>query len=126
MEGRVVETIYILKYFNEEDLRNRVRLQLNRGEHRHSLARWIFFADQGEFRTGDYQDLLSAVLARARSFNVLAPVGQRRNLALPRPGRGFGRNPLRRIDPGFQAPRDQPQPLEVRSSAVDPVLNTDE
>src|SRR5262249_46001284 len=29
------------------DLRRRVQLQLNRGEHRHSLARWIFFADQG-------------------------------------------------------------------------------
>src|SRR6266481_1216238 len=45
MPGRVVKTIYILKYFNEEDLRHRVQLQLNRGEHRHSLARWIFFAD---------------------------------------------------------------------------------
>ena len=42
MLGRVVKTIYILKYFNEEDLRHRVQLQLNRGEHRHSLARWIF------------------------------------------------------------------------------------
>jgi TnpA family transposase len=52
MLGRVVKTIYILKNLNEEVLRHRVQLQLNRGEHRHSLARWIFFADQGEFRTG--------------------------------------------------------------------------
>ena len=59
MLGRVVKTIYILKYFNEEDLRHRVQLQLNRGEHRHSLARWIFFADQGEFRTGDYQEIMN-------------------------------------------------------------------
>jgi TnpA family transposase len=29
MLGRVVKTIYILKYFNEEDLRHRVQLQLN-------------------------------------------------------------------------------------------------
>jgi TnpA family transposase len=57
--GRVVKTIYILKYFNEEDLRNRVQLQLNRGEHRHSLARWIFFADHGEFRSGDYQEIMN-------------------------------------------------------------------
>src|SRR5271165_3988231 len=28
-------------------------------EHRHSLARWIFFADQGEFRTGDYQEIMN-------------------------------------------------------------------
>ena len=54
-----MKTIYILKYFNEEDLRNRVQLQLNRGEHRHSLAGWIFFADQGEFRTGDYQEIMN-------------------------------------------------------------------
>jgi TnpA family transposase len=59
MLGRVVKTIYILKYLNEEDLRHRVQLQLNRGEHRHSLARWIFFADQGEFRTGDYQEIMN-------------------------------------------------------------------
>jgi TnpA family transposase len=37
MLGRVVKTIYIPKYFNEEDLRHRVQLQLNRGEHRHSV-----------------------------------------------------------------------------------------
>ena len=55
MLGRVVKTIYILKYLNEEDLRHRVQLQLNRGEHRHSLARWIFFADQGEYAPGDAQ-----------------------------------------------------------------------
>jgi TnpA family transposase len=59
MLGRVVKTIYILKYLNEEDLRHRVQLQLNRGEHRHSLARWIFFADQGEFRTGDYAEIMN-------------------------------------------------------------------
>jgi hypothetical protein len=59
MLGRVVKIIYILKYFNQEDLRHRVQLQLNRGEHRHSLARWIFFADQGEFRTGDYQEIMN-------------------------------------------------------------------
>ena len=59
MLGRVVKTIYILKYFKEEDLRDRVQLQLNRGEHRHSLAGWIFFADQGEFRTGDYQEIMN-------------------------------------------------------------------
>jgi TnpA family transposase len=43
--GRVVKAIYIMRYLNEGDLRHRVQLQLNRGEHRHSLARWIFFAD---------------------------------------------------------------------------------
>jgi TnpA family transposase len=35
--GRVVETIYILKYLSDEELRHRVQLQLNRGEYRPPL-----------------------------------------------------------------------------------------
>jgi TnpA family transposase len=42
---------YILRYIHVEELRRRVQLQLNRGESRHALARWLFFANRGEFRT---------------------------------------------------------------------------
>jgi TnpA family transposase len=37
--GRVVKTIYILRYIHQEELRRRIQLQLNRGESRHALAR---------------------------------------------------------------------------------------
>src|SRR6516225_9305659 len=47
--GRAVRTIAILRYLHEEELRRRVQLQLNRGESLHELARWLFFANQGEF-----------------------------------------------------------------------------
>jgi TnpA family transposase len=57
--GRVVKTIYILRYIHEEDLRRRVQLQLNRGEARHALARWLFFANRGEFRSGDYKEIMN-------------------------------------------------------------------
>lgn len=57
--GRVVKTIYILRYINDENLRRRVQLQLNRGEHRHKLAKWLFFANQGEFRRGDYEGIMN-------------------------------------------------------------------
>ena len=57
--GRVVKTIHILRYLNEEEVRRRVQLQLNRGESRHNLARWLFFANQGEFRTGDYEEIMN-------------------------------------------------------------------
>ena len=57
--GRVVKTIYILRYLHEEEVRRRVQLQLNRGESRHALARWLFFANQGEFRTGDYEEIMN-------------------------------------------------------------------
>jgi TnpA family transposase len=57
--NRIVKTIYILRYIHEEDLRRRVQLQLNRGESRHALARWLFFANRGEFRSGDYEEIMN-------------------------------------------------------------------
>ena len=57
--GRAVKTVSILRYLHEEELRRRVQLQLNRGESRHELARWLFFANQGEFRTGDYEGIMN-------------------------------------------------------------------
>jgi TnpA family transposase len=47
--GRIVKTIYIFRYLSDEKLRRRVQRQLNRGEQRHNLARWLFFANRGEF-----------------------------------------------------------------------------
>jgi TnpA family transposase len=58
--GRVIKAIYILRYIHDEDLRSRVQLQLNRGESRHDLvARCLFFANRGEFRTGDLEEIMN-------------------------------------------------------------------
>ena len=57
--GRAVKTIFILRYIDDESLRQRIQLQLNRGEHRHYLADWLFFADHGVFRTGDYEEIMN-------------------------------------------------------------------
>jgi TnpA family transposase len=40
--GRIIKTIHILRYIQDEKLRRAVQLQLNRGEARHNLARWLF------------------------------------------------------------------------------------
>ncbi len=40
-------------------MRRTVQLQLNKGEYRHKLPRRIFFADQGEFTTGDYEEIMN-------------------------------------------------------------------
>jgi TnpA family transposase len=40
-------------------LRRTVQLQLNKGEYRHKVPRRIFFADQGEFTTGDYEEIMN-------------------------------------------------------------------
>ncbi len=57
--GRIIKTEYILRYITDPVLRRTVQLQLNKGEYRHKLARWIFFANQGEFGTGDYEEIMS-------------------------------------------------------------------
>jgi len=57
--GRLLKTQHILKYITDEDLRNRIYRQLNKGEYRHTLPRWIFFANQGKFQTGDYEEIMN-------------------------------------------------------------------
>jgi hypothetical protein len=36
-----------------------MQLQVNRGEGRHQLARRLFFANQGAFQTGDYDEVMN-------------------------------------------------------------------
>jgi TnpA family transposase len=58
--GRIVKTIYLLRYIHDPAMRAEVQLQLNRGEQRHELAgRCLFFANRGEFRTGDLDEILN-------------------------------------------------------------------
>lgn len=57
--GRLIKTQYILRYLTDRDLRRMVQLQLNKGEYRHKLPRRIFFANQGEFTTGDYEEIMN-------------------------------------------------------------------
>lgn len=51
--GRIIKTEYILRYLTDSELRHTVQSQLNKGEYRHRIPRWIFFANQGEFTVGD-------------------------------------------------------------------------
>jgi TnpA family transposase len=57
--GRVIKTQYILRYLTDRELRRTVQLQLHKGEYRHKLPRRIFFANQGEFPTGDYEEIMN-------------------------------------------------------------------
>jgi len=63
MLGRVVKTTFILRYIHDAAVRDRIHLQLNRAESRHALARRLFFANQGSFRTGDYAEIMNKVSA---------------------------------------------------------------
>ena len=56
--GQVVKTIYRLHYIHDDAMRG--QLQLNRGEYRHDLVgRCLFFANPGEFRTGDLDEIMN-------------------------------------------------------------------
>ena len=59
MLGRLVKTRNVLRYLHDEPFRRLIQAQLNRGESRHALARWLFFANQGEFRTNDYEVMMN-------------------------------------------------------------------
>ena len=66
--GRMIKTQYILRYLTDLKLRQTVQLQLNKGEYRHRLPCRVFFADQGEFMTGDYEEIMN----KASCFSVVS------------------------------------------------------
>jgi TnpA family transposase len=57
--GRLAKSVHILRYIHDEPLRRAIQLQLNRGEFRHTLAKWLFFANHGAFRTSDYEEIMN-------------------------------------------------------------------
>ena len=48
--GRMVKSLYLLSYIDDETYRRRILTQLNRGEGRHQLARAVFHGKRGELR----------------------------------------------------------------------------
>ena len=48
--GRIVKTLYLLAYIDDEAYRRRILNQLNRGEGRHQLRRVVFHGKRGELR----------------------------------------------------------------------------
>lgn len=69
--GRLLKTIHILRYLHDGRIRARIQLQLNRGESRHDLARRLFFANRGVFRTGDYAEIMNKVSALSVLSNAV-------------------------------------------------------
>ena len=66
--GRMLKTIYILEYINNEKIRRQVQKQLNLGEQRHTVAKHVFFANRGEFRSGD----LAEIMNKASCLSILS------------------------------------------------------
>ena len=56
--GRMIKTIFILRYLMNQPYRRKINNQLNKGERLHDLRRFLFFAHQGTIRQR-YEDDLS-------------------------------------------------------------------
>lgn len=54
--GRVYKTIFILRYLDDEQLRRRVRRELNKGESSHDLSRFLCFGKDGMLRGHEFED----------------------------------------------------------------------
>jgi TnpA family transposase len=48
--GRLIKTIFILRYLESEQLRRRIHTQINKGESLHSLREFLLFANRGKIR----------------------------------------------------------------------------
>src|SRR6266704_6667404 len=54
--GRLVKTLFILRYLENPDYRRRIHAQLNKGEALHALRQFLFFANQGYIRRHQPED----------------------------------------------------------------------
>jgi TnpA family transposase len=59
------------RLITEEELRRRIQLQLNRSESRRGLARRLFFANGGGFRSGDYEEIMNKASCLSLLSNVV-------------------------------------------------------
>jgi TnpA family transposase len=65
--GRLVKTVFILRYLKSEKYRRRINAQLNKGELLHALREFLFFANRGIIRRKQEE----AQLNQALCLNIL-------------------------------------------------------
>jgi TnpA family transposase len=57
--GKINETIFVLKYLQQPEYQKKIALQLNKGESVHSLRRDVFIANEGKIRKRTQEDQLN-------------------------------------------------------------------
>ena len=55
--GRLIKTVFILRYLESEQLRRRINTQLNKGEALHGLREFLLFANKGVLRKKQEEEL---------------------------------------------------------------------
>ncbi len=79
--GRLHKSLFYLDYISDESLRLRIRSALNKGELLHSLARDLFFGQQGLFRERDYEAQLNRATCLSLLINSIAVWNSRYEMA---------------------------------------------
>jgi TnpA family transposase len=69
--GRIAKTWHILEYIDDEQLRRRVLVGLNKGETLHSMARAVSFGRQGRFADRGYEAQLNRASALSLVLNAM-------------------------------------------------------
>lgn len=54
--GRLIKTLFVLRYLDDETLRRRIHTQLNKGEALHALRRFLVIAHDGKIRRKDQEE----------------------------------------------------------------------
>lgn len=62
--GRIIKSIFILKYYDDVCLRQRIEKQLNRIELSNKFSKAVFFANGGEFSQAELEDQASATACK--------------------------------------------------------------
>ena len=57
--GRMIKTIFILRYLASEDYRREINAQLNKGELLHALRRYLFVANEAQIRKSQPEEQLN-------------------------------------------------------------------
>ena len=57
--GKINETIFVLKYLQQPEYQKKIAVQLNKGETIHSLRRDVFIANEGKIRKRNQEDQLN-------------------------------------------------------------------
>lgn len=57
--GRMIKTIFILRYLSSEDYRREINTQLNKGELLHALRRYLFVANEAQIRKRQPEEQLN-------------------------------------------------------------------
>jgi TnpA family transposase len=70
--GRLVKTLFILRYLQQPELRKRVGRQLNKGESLHALRETVHFAHHGNVRHRQLADQAAQALCLTLVVNCVA------------------------------------------------------